>query len=123
MPDKSTPAPRRTRTDHPGVYKSVTGRYEITYRDSDGKQRWQTVAGGFDDAKQALRDKQTSKHKGEPVRPSRATFLDVAAGYLASSQFKRLAPTTRHTYAAALAPDKEIMRRFGAMKVAAIDTE
>jgi hypothetical protein len=43
---------------HPGVYfrEGADGRrrYEITYRDSTGKRRWETVDGNLDDADAAL---------------------------------------------------------------------
>ena len=44
---------RRTKTKATGVYKSISGTYEIAYRDSDGKLVFRVVDGGFEDAKAA----------------------------------------------------------------------
>lgn len=118
-------APRRVKTKAKGVYRSISGRWEITYLEGSGRdarRRWQTISGSFEDAKEALRQIQSRKHKGEPVRkPSRATFADVAAEYLGSPRFARLATTTRTTYARSLADDNETMQAFGALPIAAID--
>jgi hypothetical protein len=39
MQSQATKLPRRVKTKHPGIYRSVSGNYEILYRDSDGKLR------------------------------------------------------------------------------------
>lgn len=44
---------RRERVER-GIYRDPrTGRFEITYTDSTGRQRWQTITGGLKDARQA----------------------------------------------------------------------
>ena len=130
MQAHSSPPPRQWVTDSKGkrisgvwfrVGKDGKRRYGITYRDTDGKQRWPTVDGGLKDAKQALRDKQTPLHHGVTVRPNTVLFRDVAARYLDSPDFALHAATTRTTYTATLAADKGLMRRFGHVKVGAID--
>lgn len=50
---------RRTKTKAPGVYRSVSGKYEIAFRDSDGRSRFRT---SFEDAK-ALRAELVGKVK------------------------------------------------------------
>ena len=47
----ATSTKRRTRTRATGVYRSTSGRYEITYYDSAGKFRSQVVDGDFETAK------------------------------------------------------------------------
>jgi len=46
---------RRVKTKVPGIYyrqtESGRRRYSFTYRDSSGRQHWQTVEGGLEDAK------------------------------------------------------------------------
>lgn len=123
--DSPTPndLPRRVKTKAKGVYRSSSGRYEITYLEGK-RRRWQTLDCSFEEAKEALRQVQSRKHKGETVRkPTRKSFADVAAEYLASPRFARLATTTRKTYAWSLADGGETMRAFGAMPVAAIDRQ
>jgi integrase len=117
---------RRTKSARPGIYYREVGRkrrYEIAYRDSTGRQRWETVP-GFDnlDAAEALRDERRGqKRRGELTPPAGVTFADVTGRYLASPSFLRLASTTRKSYGDVLADDGETMRRFGRTKVAAID--
>jgi len=129
MPAYDSPAsptvPRRVKTDAKGVYYRIgaTGkrRYEITWLEGQ-RRRWQTLDCGYEDAKDALRQVQSRKHKGETVgKPTRKTFADVAAEYLASPRFARLATTTRTTYAWSLGADNETMQALGSMQVATID--
>src|SRR4051794_8373203 len=51
MQEKPSKAPRRVKTKAPGVYRSSSGKYEIAFRDSDGKLRFKVVEGSFEDAK------------------------------------------------------------------------
>ena len=37
MQDQPTKAPRRVKSKAPGVYRSISGKYEIAYRDTDGR--------------------------------------------------------------------------------------
>src|SRR5687768_122277 len=66
------PKPRRERVKS-GIYvrRNRQGRkvYEITYRDSDRKQRWETIEGGIRAAEAALADKKARMGRGERVAP------------------------------------------------------
>lgn len=94
----SSSTKRRTRTKAPGVYKSSSGRYEIAYRDSDGKQRFQVVDGSFEDAKTARAEVLDKLRKGAAVRPSRQVFGDYADTWLAGLS-KRPRTIEAYTYA------------------------
>lgn len=43
---------RRTKTKAPGVYKSVSGKYEVAYRDSNGRQVFEKTDLSFEAAKE-----------------------------------------------------------------------
>jgi integrase len=84
---------RRTRVKgKPGIYfrevrdaGRVRRRYEVTYLDSDGRRRWQTVP-GFDNLEQAeaaLVAVKGKLHNGVRVAPSKVTFNDLADGWYA----------------------------------------
>jgi hypothetical protein len=64
---------RRERVER-NIYRRVaaTGKvvFEIGYRDSVGKQRWQTVEGGITAARAARDDVLGRKGRGEQVRPN-----------------------------------------------------
>ncbi len=68
MQAQRTKAPRRVKTKSPGVYKSVSGRYEIAYRDSDGKLRFQTIGDNLEEAKAARAEIVAKMGRGETVR-------------------------------------------------------
>jgi integrase len=90
----------------PGIYVSVNAsgqkRYEFTYRDSDGKQRWQTVEGGIRAAERAKADVLARMGRGEKVAPMRKlTFSTASAAYLKSAESK-LRPTTIALYGSAI---------------------
>jgi hypothetical protein len=65
-------SPRRISVaKHPGVHwHPVAGgrRYEISYVDSDGKRRWESVPGGLKDAEAAREDKRGRMRKNERGR-------------------------------------------------------
>lgn len=63
---------------HPGVYRSSSGKYEIAFRDGEGKLRFQTVAGDLQDAVKARAKIIERKDKGEPVDRSKQSFGDYA---------------------------------------------
>lgn len=78
-------------------------RYEIAYRDSDGRQRRQVVEGGFKAAKTALSAVKADMGKGKRVAPNpRLTFGDAAEGYLATLAGSDLRPATVATYTTAV---------------------
>ena len=75
---------RRTKVSgRRGIYYRDTpqGRkYEVSYLDSDGRRRWQTVAGrdNLKEAETLLRAVGSKLDRGERVAPSRRTFADLA---------------------------------------------
>ncbi len=90
----------------PGVYfrHDAQGRvvFEIGYRDSDGRQRYQRVAGGVMAAEQALRDVKARMGRGERVAPSPTLTFGEAAERWRESQVEALRPATRAAYGAHL---------------------
>jgi len=62
----------------PGIFKSSSGRYEIAYRDSDGRLRFKTVGGSLEDAKNERATIVSQKASGERVAPSRVTLDEYA---------------------------------------------
>jgi integrase len=103
MQSESNAAPRRTKVKgKPGIYYRQVGkrrRYEVTYLDTDGRRRWQTIAGydNLDDAEAALEEKKGRLRRGEQVRPSRATFGDLVEQWMAQLT---VGERTRELYAA-----------------------
>jgi integrase len=75
-----TTAPkRRTRVKrHTGIYLSVSGKYEIAYRDSDGRLRFETIDGTLEDAKGVRADRVAKLARGERVAPVKQTFAAYA---------------------------------------------
>jgi integrase len=102
---KRNPAPRRERVER-NIYKRLcaNGRsvFEIGYRDSTGRQRWQTVEGGITAARAARDDILGRKGRGERVQPNpRLRFRDAADGWF-EGQAKALRPKTQEVYENAL---------------------
>jgi|GEM_PF-2119021 len=91
----TTPAKRRTRTKAPGIYRSVSGRYEICYRDSDGLLRFETVADTLEEAKAIRADKISKLARGEKDRRSPERFGAYADLVLAETD---CAPRTREKH-------------------------
>lgn len=114
----NSPPKRRTSTRAPGVYKSVSGSYEIQYRDSDGKSVFKVVPGGFEDAKAARAEIVGKLSRGEPLRQSKATFGEWAETVL-DGMSGRPATRTKHRYNV----DRHLAPRFRARKLADISTD
>lgn len=76
-------------------------RFELNYRDSDGKARRQTIEGGIKAARAALADVKARQGKGERVAPRRLRFDEAAERWLTSAQ-ATLRPATGRTYDAHL---------------------
>jgi integrase len=96
----------------------VSGRYEIAFRDSDGRLRFRTVDGSFEDAK-ALRAELVGKvRKGARVAPSRLTFSDYADEWIAGLDLR---PRTIEGYRYRL--ERHLRPRFGRRKLAEITTD
>ena len=72
-------------------------RYELNFRDSDGRQRRQTVEGGIRAARTALADVKARQGKGERVAPRRLRFDEASERWLASAT-ATLRPSTASTY-------------------------
>jgi integrase len=106
-------AKRRTSVKgSPGVYwHRVAGgrRYEISYVDSDGKRRWETVPGNLKDAEAAREDKRARMRMNERVAPTKKTIAEVAAEWLAS--LGELRPRTIERYELALRV--HVLKRLG----------
>ena len=73
---------RRERVER-NIYQRVaatgTVAFEVGYRDSAGKQRWQTVDGGITAARAARDDVLGRKGRGEQVRPNPGLRFGEAA--------------------------------------------
>ena len=111
--------PRRTKMKGaPGVYRSISGRYEIAFRDSDGRLRFRTIGGNLEEAKAARAEIVSKLSKGETVRPTRATFGDYAEDWI-TSLIRR--PRTIAAYRYAL--DRHLLPRFKRRKLSEITTD
>jgi integrase len=105
---------RRSRTSKPGIYRRVAADgkpvFEIGYRDRDGRQRWQTVAGGLQDAVAAREEARSRVRRGEHTVPSRVRFADLAAEWIAG-QAGVLRPASLRSYQESLS--HYLLPRFG----------
>lgn len=94
--------------------------FEIGYRDSTGKQRWQKVEGGIMAARAARDDLLGRKGRGERVQPNpKLRFNDAADAWL-NGQVASLRPRTRETYEYAV---RHIQARFGTRRLDAITAD
>lgn len=119
----STP-PRRIKVkDRRGIYyredRRGKRRYEVTYRDSEGRQRWKVIPGGLKDAEAALEDVRRKLRRGERVKPTQATFAEVAELWLATQS--QLRPNTRDAYDSMLRT--HLLPRFGRLKIAQLTVD
>ena len=112
--------PRRTRVKT-GIYKAQTAdgkdRFEIHYRDEDGKPHWKRVDGGVRSAETARADILARKGRGEKVKPVRLSF-DQAATAWWDAQASALSPNTRNAYGASL---KRLRKAWGSRRLDNID--
>jgi integrase len=111
-------AKRRTRTKAPGVYRSISGSYEIAYRDSDGRLVFRVVDGGFKDAKDARAEIVTKLKHGEPVRSTKTTFVAYAETVMAGVRGR---PKTIKAHRYQLR--RHLLPRFGNRKLADLSTD
>ena len=118
MARTESPPKRRTRTKAPGVYRSVSGSYEIQYRDSSGKSVFKVVDGGFEDAKAARADIVGKLSRGEHVRHTKATFGEFAETVYAGLTGR---PATLAHFRWAL--DSHLLPRYRNRKLADITTD
>lgn len=124
MPDGTPAAPAVSREKvKPGIWrrKNAKGQlvYEITYRDSDGRQRRQTVAGGVREAQTALADVKARMGRGQRVAPApRLLFADAADAWF-EEKSPALADKTIQAYRYAL--DVHLLPMFGRERLDRID--
>jgi len=105
MQAKGSERSRRERVER-GVYRrtGADGKvaYEIGYRDSDGRQRWQRVEGGIRAARTALADVKARMGKGARVAPAPRLTFGEAAECWREAQAAHLRPATQAAYGASL---------------------
>jgi integrase len=112
---------RRTRAER-GIYYRTTAagrRYEITFTDARGRQRWKVVPGGLREARLARAELTARTARGELVLPPRALVADIAAEWLAAQTHLRAGTLER--YEAVLR--RHIIPRFGQSQIAALREE
>lgn len=84
------------------IYKRLDAgghwRFELNYRDSDGRQRRQTVEGGIKAARVALSDVKARMGRGQRVAPLPNLTFGEAAARWQEAQAARLRPSTRSAY-------------------------
>lgn len=105
--------PRRVRVEK-GIYRRPDGKYEIGFRDAEGRLRWR---GPFDrlDAAEAARGEEIAKrHRGEKITSDPKMTFDRAADLWWEARVMRLRPATQSAYAASL---KHVRPVFGRRKL------
>lgn len=122
MRDGSKQTAVRSRVER-GIFKRSTRdgatRYDVSYLDSDGRQRWRT-AGTLADARRLRAELVTRVNSGERVAPSKVTLEEFAAQWL-EQQRSRLRPTTHQLYASYLR--HHINPRLGSKKISAVTVD
>ena len=97
--------PKRSRVER-GIYTRTTadGRqvFEVVYRDSDGRQRWERIDGGVRVARARRDDVAGRKARGEKVRPRPNLRFNQAADAWWTDKAMKLRPNTQSAYAASL---------------------
>jgi integrase len=116
----TTTIKRRTKTKAPGVYKSSSGKFEIQFYDSDGRSRFQTVDGSYEEAKQVRADLVSRMSKGERVSRTKTTFRDYAKVWL-QQQKTEIRPRTYEVYE--IAVRLHINPVIGDMKMSDVDED
>jgi integrase len=121
--DPKAPARRVRVAKHPGIYYRETPagrRYEITFLDSDGRRRWQTIDGGLREAEAALGELRSRLHRGERVAPTKITFAELAETWL-ENQRGKLRPKTITLYDGYL--QRHVLPRLGRLRVIEITVD
>jgi integrase len=110
---------RRTRTRFPGVYRSSSGRYEISYRDSTGRLVFETVADTLEDAKAIRADRVSGMRlRGQKIVTRQPSFRDYADKVVRSL----VAPDStkaKHRYHL----EHHLKPRFGRLPVGRVDVD
>src|SRR4051812_35458096 len=113
MSTQGSTGSRRERVER-GIYSRQTADgktvLEITFRDSDGRQRWQKVDGGIRAARAARDDVAGRKARGEKVRPRPNLRFGEAADAWWTEKALKLRPNTINAYGASL---KHLRERWG----------
>jgi hypothetical protein len=113
----------RIKSRYPGVYYRLDAggnrRYCVSFRGSDGKRHWETVAGGEADARARKAELERKLSRGEPVQASKVLFEKFTNDWLAGQT--QLKPKTIELYSSAL--DVHLIPRFGKMQVQKISKE
>ncbi len=129
LPMQAKTKPRRERVPRrrgiyyrldPSTGKRLSGVFEITYYDSAGRRRWQTVEGSVEDADAARSEVVARKRRGERVAPSKLTLMAYAPTWL-DSQAGRLRPKTIATYEAHLR--LHILPKLGRRRLPEVTTD
>jgi integrase len=118
MQSHATKPRRRVKTKFPGIYRSISGNYEIAYRDSDGRLRFRTIGDNLEAAKAARADVVSKLSRGERVAPTRLTFGEWAPEWLAGLN-KRPRTIDAHQHAL----NKHLLPRFKRWKLLDISTD
>lgn len=135
MPPERTRPPRRepyyresrngSRQRVPGVYVRRDARgqrvFEIGFRDSDGRQRWQTVEGGVTAAERTLADRKARMGRGERVAPKPTLTFGDAAGEWLESQVAALRPATQRSYRSHL--ETHLLPRWRRRRLDSLDVD
>ncbi len=108
----------------PGIWRRLGAdgrpRYEIAFRDSDGRQRRQVVEGGIRAARTALADVKSRMGRGERVVPRHdLTFAEAAERWLKSQTSLR--PATRDAYESSL--NIHLLPAWGKLRLDRIDVD
>lgn len=109
----------------PGIWRraDAQGRpvYEITFRDSDGRQRRRTVKGGIRTARTALAEVKANMGKGKRVAPAPRLTFGHAAEQWKQSQMAALRPATRDAYGSSL--KNHLLPRWERRRLDSIDVD
>ena len=113
---------RRVKTRYPGVYYrlAVDGRtrlYEIAYRGTDGRQRFERVEGGERDAVEVRNRILDRMAHGHTVAPTKVTLGEFAPAWL--EEQSQLKPKTISSYRWAI--DKVLVPRLGTKRLVDIN--
>jgi len=112
-----TTTSRRQRVER-GIYKRTTSdgktHFEIGFRDSQQRQRWQHVDGGIMVARATLAEAHTARSRREPVGDPNLRFEDAVQAWW-DNRVMKLRPVTQSAYSAAL---KHLRHRFGRDRLA-----
>ncbi|HEX3804976.1 MAG TPA: tyrosine-type recombinase/integrase [Solirubrobacteraceae bacterium] len=112
--------PSRTRVE-PGIQKRVladgTEVFDLSFRDSEGKQRRRVVRGGITAARKALRNEVGKRDRGERAQTDPRLTFNQAADAWWEMRVTKLRPATQSAYGAAL---NHLRPVFGRQRLSAI---